>query len=84
LHDEVLRAMERPILFIQGTRDAPCPLEELERVGKEMRAPSAILRVESGDPSLRATRSWLKEERASQAEVDERILAAIRVFLACG
>ena len=32
LRDEVLRAMTTPILFVQGTRDALCPLDLLEHV----------------------------------------------------
>ncbi len=32
LRDEVLRALTTPILFVQGTRDALCPLDLLERV----------------------------------------------------
>ena len=38
LRDEVLRALTTPILFVQGTRDALCPLDLLERVRAEMKA----------------------------------------------
>src|SRR5881392_3133002 len=37
LRDEVLRALTTPILFVQGTRDALCPLGILEQVRVEMK-----------------------------------------------
>ena len=35
LRDEILRALTTPIRFVQGTRDALCPLDLLERVRAE-------------------------------------------------
>src|SRR5712672_1594513 len=46
LRDEVLRALSTPILFVQGTRDALCPLDLLERVRSEMKISSALHVVE--------------------------------------
>ena len=40
LRDEVLRALTTPIVFVQGTRDALCPLDLLEQVRVEMKAPN--------------------------------------------
>src|SRR4029434_3686469 len=37
LRDEVLRALNTPILFVQGTRDSLCPLDLLESVRTEMK-----------------------------------------------
>ena len=34
LRDEVLRSSGTPILFVQGTRDALCPLDLLERCAR--------------------------------------------------
>ena len=52
LRDEVLRALTTPILFVQGTRDALCPLDLLERVRADMKAPNFLHVVEGGDHSL--------------------------------
>src|SRR5262245_14473922 len=52
VRDAVLRELATRILFVQGTRDALCPLEQLERVRAEMRAPSERFVVDGGDHSL--------------------------------
>src|SRR4029079_7021411 len=52
LRDEVLRALQTPILFIQGTRDSLCPWDLLERIRGEMQAPNSSHIVEGGDHSL--------------------------------
>ena len=52
LRDKVLRALQTPILFVQGTRDSLCPLDLLESVRTEMKAPTFLHVVEGGDHSL--------------------------------
>src|SRR5438874_5367293 len=42
LRDEVLRALTTQILFVQGTRDPLCPLDLLESVRSEMKAPNFL------------------------------------------
>ncbi len=81
LRDQVLLALETPILFIQGTRDNLCPLERLEDVRKKMRAPSRLFVVEDGDHSLRVAKRALKAHSETQDDVDGRILGAVRAFL---
>jgi uncharacterized protein len=81
LRDEVLRALTTPILFVQGTRDALCPLDLLERVRAEMRAPNFLHVVEGGDHSLRVPKRQLQETSETQEEVDQRILKSIAEFV---
>ena len=94
LRDEVLRALDTPILFLQGSRDALCPLDDLARVRAEMRAPNQLFVVEGGDHSLavrtgapRQVRPPGVDKRApagspgTQADWDARILGAVRGFL---
>jgi len=81
LRDAVLRELRSPLLLIQGTRDKLCPLETLEPLRAELRAPSTLHVVETGDHSLRCTKTWLKAEGIDQDAVDEEILAAVRAFL---
>lgn len=78
--DEVLLALTTPILFIQGTKDALCPLDALADVRARMKAPSTLHVVEGGDHSLLISRGTSK--RAQQAEVDAAILNAVRAHLA--
>jgi predicted alpha/beta-hydrolase family hydrolase len=81
LRDEVLRALETPVLFIQGTRDPLCPLPRLEALLPELRAPHRLHVVDGGDHSLLVTKSALRERGETQADVDARILEVVARFL---
>jgi len=82
LRDKVLRAMTTPILFVQGTRDPLCPLELLESVRVDMKAPTFLHVVEGGDHSLQVLKRQLAAAGDTQEQVDERILKAIAKFTA--
>jgi predicted alpha/beta-hydrolase family hydrolase len=81
LRDEVLLALEVPILFVQGTRDKLCPLDLLGDVRAKMKAPSELFVVEAGDHSLQVTKRQLKQDGETQADVDTRICAAVKDFV---
>lgn len=81
LRDKVLRELQTPILFIQGTRDPLCPLNLLEEVRSQMNAPNSLYPVEAGDHSLRPTKRGLQAAGETQDDVDQRILAAISKFV---
>lgn len=81
LRDQVLRDLRTPVLFIQGTRDPLCPLDLLEHVRAEMKAPNVLHIVEGGDHSLIVSKRQLQAARETQDDVDQRILEAIAKFL---
>ena len=81
LRDKVLRELQTPILFFQGTRDPLCPLDLLNEVRKQMAAPNSLHLVEGGDHSLRLTKRELQTAGETQDDVDQRILAAIDKFV---
>ncbi|MGI8481614.1 MAG: alpha/beta hydrolase family protein [Chthoniobacterales bacterium] len=81
LRDKVLREITAPILFVQGTRDALCPLDLLEGVRAKMLAVNDLHVVAGGDHSLAVTKRQLKAAGETQADVDTRILEAIQMFL---
>ena len=81
LRDKVLRELRTPILFIQGTRDALCPLDLLEKVRNEMTAPNFLHVVEGGDHSLIVTKTHLKGVGETQDDVNQRVLTAIAQFV---
>jgi uncharacterized protein len=81
LRDEVLRALTMPVLFVQGTRDALCPLDLLERVRAEMKAPNLLHTVEGGDHSLRVPKRQLMATDLTQEDVDQQILKTIAKFI---
>ena len=82
LRDKILREMRTPILFVQGTRDALCPLALLERVRTELPAPNSLHLVEGGDHSLLVTKRQLLVANETQNDVDLGILEAIKTFVA--
>jgi len=81
LRDEVLRAVTSPILFVQGTRDALCPLDLLEGVRTEMKAQNFLHVVESGDHSLRVPKRQLQATGETQEDVDQRAFEAVAAFV---
>src|SRR5207245_6868163 len=81
LRDKVLRELTTPILFVQGTRDPLCPLDLLEQVRSQMKAPNSLHPVEDGDHSLRLTKRGLQAAGETQDDADQRILAAINEFV---
>jgi predicted alpha/beta-hydrolase family hydrolase len=81
LRDEVLRALNTPILFAQGTRDSLCPLDVLEHVRTEMKTQNALHVVEGGDHSLRVPKRQLQATGNTQDDIDRRILEAIAGFV---
>ena len=80
LRDKVLRELQTPILFVQGTRDPLCPLDLLAEVRSQMKASNFLHLVENGDHSLRITKRGLQAAGETQDDVDQRILAAIGTF----
>lgn len=81
LRDEILRALGTPILFIQGTRDALCPLDLLESVRTGMKASNLLYVVEGGDHSLRVPKRQLQAAGETQEDVDQKIFQAITAFI---
>jgi len=84
LRDEVLRALTRPVLFVQGTRDPLCPLAELQALLPALPVAHQLFIVERGDHSLEVPHPRQKKGepvRDPQAESDARVLAAIAAFV---
>jgi predicted alpha/beta-hydrolase family hydrolase len=81
LRDEVLRALHTPILFVQGTRDALCPLDILERVRGDMKTVNVLHVVEGGDHSLGVSKRHLEASGETQEAVDQCILNIIARFI---
>jgi predicted alpha/beta-hydrolase family hydrolase len=81
MRDQVLRALTTPILFVQGTHDPLCPLDLLERVRLETRAPTFLHIVEGGNHSLLASKRQLEAAGETQHDVDARIVGAIASFV---
>ena len=81
LRDKVLRELATAILFVQGTRDPFCPLDLLEPVRTEMKAPNTLHVVDEGDHSLLLRKRDLERMEKTQEDVDAEILQAIEAFV---
>jgi hypothetical protein len=69
--------------FCSGRRRAfICPLDLLERVRTEMKAPNVLHVVEGGDHSLMVLKRQLQAKGETQVDVDQRILNTIAAFVA--
>jgi uncharacterized protein len=79
LRDAVLRKLQTPVFFAQGTRDPLCPLDLLETVRSQMTAPNFLHIVEGGDHSLVVRKKDCVNE--DQAAIDGQIVDAIRRFI---
>ena len=82
LRDQVLIDLRTPILFVQGTRDKLCPLDLLEDVRGNMKASSYLHVVAGGDHSLIVSKTELRAQSHTQADVDAKIAHAVQDFLA--
>jgi predicted alpha/beta-hydrolase family hydrolase len=80
LRDQVLLALRTPILFVQGTRDPLCPLDDLAAVRARMTAPHRLHVVEGGDHSLEVSAAQRKAAGQTQGDADARVLDQIRSF----
>lgn len=81
VRDQVLLELETPTLFVQGTRDPLCPLEQLTAVRQKMRTRSKLFVVDASDHSLQVTKTQLKQSGETQDQVDARILHVIQHFV---
>lgn len=82
LRDEVLLALQVPVLFLQGTRDKLCPLDLLDDVRQRMVTPSTLHVVEAGDHGLQVTKTWCKQTGRTQDDVDAELLEVVKGFVA--
>ncbi len=81
VRDEVLVALQVPVLFCQGSKDPMGPLDLFAQVRERMSALSEIHVVEGGNHSLRVGVRALKAQGLTQDDVDEQTFAAIRGFV---
>lgn len=81
IRDEVLRKLTVPILFVQGSKDKLCPLEQLEAVRRTMATRSALHVVEGGNHSLEVGKRQLKADGKTQDDIDDQIQAAVEAFV---
>lgn len=81
VRDQVLRELSTPTLFVQGTRDPLCPLDQLRPLLDTMSTHTELHIVESGDHSLVPTRTYLKLSGSTPESVEHVIMTAVADFV---
>ena len=81
LRDQVLLALHTPILFLQGSKDPLCPLDDLATVRARMTAVNQLHVIEGGNHSLEVGKRELAASGRTQDGEDQAVLAAVRAFL---
>lgn len=78
---EELLGYPGPLLLVQGTRDALCPLPLLEEVLRQRRGPTDLCVVDGGDHSLTMTKTALRERGLTEEAVGEVVTRRLETFL---
>lgn len=78
---DILAQVPVPTLFVQGTRDPLCPLNELEALLPTLSVAHELEVVNDGDHSLAVAKRTLAATGETQATVDARILARVQTFI---
>lgn len=73
IRDAHLYDLDVPMLFIEGTRDPFCPLDRLNAVRNNLRAPTELVTVDDGDHSFRVRKS----SGRSNEEALEEVVASV-------
>jgi uncharacterized protein len=81
IRDAHLKALDTPMLFVEGTRDPFCPLGTLEKVRKALRAPTDLVVVEDGDHSFKVRKSSGRTTEEALDEVISSVAEWIRARL---
>jgi predicted alpha/beta-hydrolase family hydrolase len=82
LRDQVLLEVQRPVCFLQGTKDPLCPLGKLEAVIGQRSCRSVLHVVPSGDHSLIAQKTHLRTANVTQESLDRDCLGVVASFCA--
>lgn len=80
LRVEHLPQIQKPMLFVQGTRDALGTPDEIHPFIKDLRPPAKIYAIEGGDHSFKAPKkSGLPQEEVYEAAMDEIVRWAVKI-----
>src|SRR5215208_7386338 len=80
LRVEHLPHVQKPMLFVQGTRDALGTPEEIQPFVKDLRPPAKIYPIEGGDHSFKAPKKLgLPQEQIYEAAMDEIVQWALAI-----
>jgi len=80
LRVEHLAHIQKPMLFVQGTRDALGTPDEIQPFVKDLRPPAKIYAIEGGDHSFKAPKKFgLPQEEIYENAMDEIVRWAVTI-----
>jgi predicted alpha/beta-hydrolase family hydrolase len=82
LRDQVLLALRLPTMFLQGSRDFLCPVDDMAAVRGRMTAPNELHLIDGADHSLELRVRDLRAAGRTQEQVDADTLGAVAAFVA--
>ncbi|XP_038875374.1 KAT8 regulatory NSL complex subunit 3 [Benincasa hispida] len=81
VRDQMLLQVTVPIMFVQGSRDALCPLEKLEDIRKRMKSISGLHVIDGGDHSFQISKKYLQGKGSSKDEAENLAAQALATFV---
>ncbi|KAI3468625.1 hypothetical protein Pfo_025288 [Paulownia fortunei] len=81
VQDETLLQLTVPVMFVQGSKDGLCPLEQLEAVRKKMNSITALHVIEGGENSFSISKKHLQSTGSNQEEAEDQAVQAIMAFV---
>ncbi|KAH9298204.1 hypothetical protein KI387_029886 [Taxus chinensis] len=81
IRDETLLKLSVPVIFVQGSKDAFCPVQKLEAVRQKMTAMNELYVIDGGNHSLEIGKKLLKEKGINQVEAEMQALMSIQAFV---
>ncbi|KAG8375087.1 hypothetical protein BUALT_Bualt10G0063700 [Buddleja alternifolia] len=81
VRDETLLQLTVPVMFVQGSKDGLCSLDNLEAVRKKMKSVNALHVIEGGDHSFKIGKKHLQSTGSNQEEAEDQAVQAIAKFV---
>ncbi|KAL3635678.1 hypothetical protein CASFOL_020225 [Castilleja foliolosa] len=81
MRDETLLKLTIPVMFVQGSKDGLCPIQQLETVRKKMKVVTGLHVIEGGDHSFKIGKKHLQSIGSNQEEADDLAVRAITEFV---
>ncbi|KAL2927092.1 KAT8 regulatory NSL complex subunit 3 [Bienertia sinuspersici] len=79
--DEILVQLTIPIMFVQGSKNGLCPLDNLKAVQKRIKPNNNLHVIEGGDHSFKIAKKHLQASETTQMDVEDSAVQSIASFI---
>ncbi|XP_027344076.1 KAT8 regulatory NSL complex subunit 3 [Abrus precatorius] len=81
VRDETLLQLTVPTMFVQGSKDALCPLDKLQATRQKMKAPNELHVIDGGDHSFKIAKKHLQANNSTQHEAEDVAVRTIATYI---